>query len=85
MPKTIFITGVAGFLGSYIADEMLSKGHKVIGCDNLIGGFKAFKKKLLPVEQLKENSWMDFELLINASRNKMKIKEVPIHYINNKK
>ena len=39
MPKKIFITGVAGFLGSYIADEMLSKGHKVIGCDNLTGGY----------------------------------------------
>ena len=39
MSKTIFVTGVAGFLGSYIADEMLSKGHKVIGCDNLTGGY----------------------------------------------
>lgn len=39
MSKTIFVTGVAGFLGSYISDEMLSKGHKVIGCDNLTGGY----------------------------------------------
>lgn len=39
MAKTIFVTGVAGFLGSYIADEMLSKGHKVIGCDSLMGGY----------------------------------------------
>jgi len=43
-------------------------------------GFKAFKRKALPVEQLKENSWMDFELLIKAKRNNLRIKEVPIHY-----
>lgn len=37
--KTIFITGVAGFLGSHLADVFLKKGHKVIGNDNLIGGY----------------------------------------------
>lgn len=34
----IFITGVAGFLGSHLADAMLALGHTVIGCDNLVGG-----------------------------------------------
>ena len=34
----IFITGIAGFLGSHIADRMLSLGHEVIGIDSLIGG-----------------------------------------------
>ena len=34
----IFITGVAGFLGSHIADWFLSQGHEVAGCDNLFGG-----------------------------------------------
>lgn len=34
----IFITGVAGFLGSFIADHFLEQGHKVAGCDNLFGG-----------------------------------------------
>jgi len=34
----IFITGVAGFLGSHIADCFLEDGHQVIGCDGLIGG-----------------------------------------------
>jgi len=35
----IFITGVAGFLGSHIADRMLDLGHSVAGNDTLIGGY----------------------------------------------
>lgn len=35
----VFITGIAGFLGSHLADRMISLGHKVVGNDNLIGGY----------------------------------------------
>lgn len=35
----IFVTGVAGFLGSHFADRMLELGHEVVGNDNLIGGY----------------------------------------------
>ncbi|MEK7172888.1 MAG: NAD-dependent epimerase/dehydratase family protein [Patescibacteria group bacterium] len=38
-PKKIFITGIAGFLGSHLADELIKQGHEVSGCDNLIGGY----------------------------------------------
>lgn len=34
----IFITGVAGFLGSHLAEAMLLEGHQVVGIDSLIGG-----------------------------------------------
>ena len=37
--KKVFITGVAGFLGSHIADAFLKKGYHVAGVDNLIGGY----------------------------------------------
>lgn len=36
----IFITGVAGFLGSHLADRMLELNHEVIGNDTLIGGYR---------------------------------------------
>jgi UDP-glucose 4-epimerase len=36
----IFITGIAGFLGSHLADRMLALGHEVVGNDSLIGGYK---------------------------------------------
>ena len=35
----VFITGIAGFLGSHIADAILADGHEVLGCDTLIGGY----------------------------------------------
>lgn len=34
----IFITGVAGFLGSHVADAMIRRGYNVIGNDNFICG-----------------------------------------------
>jgi len=35
----VFISGIAGFLGSHLADKFLEKGHEVVGVDNLIGGY----------------------------------------------
>ena len=35
----IFISGIAGFLGSHLADAFISMGHSVSGCDNLSGGY----------------------------------------------
>jgi UDP-glucose 4-epimerase len=35
----IFITGIAGFLGSHLADRMIELGHTVAGNDTLIGGY----------------------------------------------
>ena len=37
--KKVFITGVAGFLCSHLADRLLLDGYEVAGCDNLIGGY----------------------------------------------
>ena len=34
----VLVTGVAGFLGSHVADAMLAQGAEVVGVDNLSGG-----------------------------------------------
>ena len=34
----VFISGVAGFLGSHLADSHTQSGDSVVGCDNMIGG-----------------------------------------------
>ena len=35
----IFVSGIAGFLGSHVAERMLTLGHEVVGVDTLIGGY----------------------------------------------
>jgi UDP-glucose 4-epimerase len=39
--KTVAITGSAGLIGSHLVYRFLSMGYKVIGIDNLIGGYKS--------------------------------------------
>jgi UDP-glucose 4-epimerase len=34
----VFVSGVAGFLGSHLADAFTHRGDEVVGCDNMIGG-----------------------------------------------
>lgn len=35
MSKTIFITGIAGFIGFHLARQLLERGYQIIGIDNL--------------------------------------------------
>lgn len=37
--KTAFVTGIAGFLGSSVAEHLLKMGFAVVGLDDLSGGF----------------------------------------------
>jgi UDP-glucose 4-epimerase len=36
----VLITGIAGFMGSHLADHFIARGHSVVGIDNLIGGYR---------------------------------------------
>src|SRR5262245_10826977 len=38
MPTTL-VTGAAGFIGSHVAEQLLARGHEVVGLDDLSGGF----------------------------------------------
>ena len=40
LSKKILVTGVAGFLGSHLAEKLAEKKHKVVGVDNMSGGYK---------------------------------------------
>jgi UDP-glucose 4-epimerase len=36
--KRVLVTGVAGFIGSHMADGLLAKGFEVVGLDNMVTG-----------------------------------------------
>jgi len=50
MPRTL-ITGGAGFLGSHLADLLISRGHNVIAMDNLITGDMTNIEHLIGTDQ----------------------------------
>jgi len=52
--KTVLITGVAGFLGSNLADRLLQEGHNVVGIDNLSMGH------LSNIKDAQENAKFEF-------------------------
>ena len=37
--KKILVTGVAGFLGSHLAEKLVEMGHSIVGIDNMLGGY----------------------------------------------
>ena len=38
--RKILVTGVAGFLGSHLAEKLSDLNYEVIGIDNMSGGYK---------------------------------------------
>jgi UDP-glucose 4-epimerase len=45
--QTFFVTGSAGFIGSNLVDELLSRGHRVVGWDNFTTGRWEFLRNAL--------------------------------------
>jgi UDP-glucose 4-epimerase len=38
--KRVLVTGGAGFIGSWLVDNLVDRGHEVVSADNLLGGKK---------------------------------------------
>ena len=47
MKKRVLVTGGAGFIGSYLCEELLNKGYDVICCDNFYTGNKENLEEIL--------------------------------------
>lgn len=59
------ITGVAGFMGSYLAEELISRKHKVIGVDNFFSGH------VENLEVLLKNELFEFHTLDASNKYQM--------------
>jgi UDP-glucose 4-epimerase len=66
--KKAFITGVAGFVGSSIADRLLAEGCEVVGWDNFSTGQRSFVEPALknPKFKLIEGDNLDLPKLTGA-------------------
>jgi len=65
-PKTVLVTGAAGFLGSHLCDALLARKHSVIGVDDLSqGNYKNLAKA-------SQNPNFSFHVLDVADAQKLK-------------
>jgi len=76
--KTVLITGAAGFLGSFLSEELLINNYRVIGVDNFFRG----KKEYLPIHN--DFEFYEMDLVKQPEKIKEIIKkekpEIMIHY-----
>ena len=70
--KTILITGVAGFIGSHLAECFLNEGYRVLGVDNFLTGSK---ENILPFLKNK-----NFDLIEHNISQSLEISE-PVDFI----
>jgi len=61
----VFITGVAGFLGSHLAERLLTRGYEVVGVDNLIGGYL---DNVNPKVEFYEGDCNDIDLMVKYTQ-----------------
>lgn len=71
----IYITGIAGLIGSNLAKQFLREGHTIKGCDNLIGGLQS------NLDLIKNHIEVDYIDILDFDKLKESIKgsDVVIH------
>lgn len=76
MSKKILVTGAAGFIGSHTSQELLSRGHRVVGIDNL-NDYYSPERKLANIDEVCESPGAEnFEFLKLDIRDKDAIFEL---------
>jgi len=65
--KVILITGVAGFIGSNLADRLIKEGYRVIGIDNLSAGIMEQVPKEVEFHQVDIRSKDIFPIIAKAN------------------
>ena len=76
----ILITGVAGFIGSNLANQLLKEGNDVIGIDNMSYGFQ---RNISNIIQLKEFSFIEEDIRSENILDKIKC-DVIVHLASQK-
>jgi len=64
--KKIIVTGVAGFIGSNLADRLIKEGHTVVGIDNLSYGVRSQVPKKVQFHKLDIRSKKIYPLFKNV-------------------
>lgn len=64
----IVVTGAAGFIGSNICEQLVERGHEVIGIDNFFLGSKSNLAKVLDRIKLVEGSITDEKLVMKLTK-----------------
>jgi UDP-glucuronate 4-epimerase len=78
----VFITGVAGFIGSHVAESLLKSGARVFGVDNLNDYYSTANKKnnIALLSSYKEFSFSELDITsfsdLEASLSDKKIKKI---------
>ena len=60
----VLVTGVAGYIGSHVAEELLANGHTVFGIDNLSTGFLEFVDKRVKFDRADLRNVIELEKAI---------------------
>ena len=62
---TILVTGIAGFIGSHLAKNLLKRGESILGIDNLSDYYDVnLKKDRIKIHSIREPSWLPHTPLI---------------------
>jgi len=82
MNNTTLVTGGAGFIGSHLADRLITDGHEVLCVDNFYTGSKANISHLLNhnnFELIRHNIWLPLYVEVNQIFN-LACAASPVHY-----